>query len=696
MTAVAPFAPAAENLVLTVASGDALDVRRFVVEERVSALFTITLVAMSRNPDVDFDHVVGHPATFLLRTGSLLHPERRWRGVCSKLQQVAVETTGLSTYQVTLVPTMWLLTQRRNHRIFQQRSEPEIVLDLLGEWGIRPSLRLDLGAYKKRKYRVQYAESDYAFACRMLEDAGIAFYFADDGGETRLVLSDAPQRNDRRAPPIRFFDAPAATTTQPEYVTSVHVGQQVRPGKYTLRDHDYRRLATYKLEATATGAGVPIEEKLERFHYAPGAFLFKSDKGGDTPHADDRGKHRTDEGEGASLAQKRLQAKRGSAKIITFDTNAHDLAPGVVMSMLDHPRADLGDGKPLLVVRSTLSGTSTGAWTHAVEARSADLAYSPRMATPKPRISGVESATVVGPAGEEIHTDEFGRVRVQFLWDREGAMDARSSCWIHVSQPWGGTGYGGSNLPRVGQEVLVDFLGGDPDRPIITGRVYTNLQKTPYKLPENKTQSGWKSNSSPTTGGYNEIMFEDKAGEELVNVQVRRRTPVHAFVKNDESRTVKNDPDDGRSGRGTTPRWWGTKHDLTIAPPRAKDAPPAPGPTKVTMVHERIELTTGQASIVLEGPNITLQANQNISVGTVQGNVAVSGAMGVGVSSPNTVVIEGAVGVYINCNGPVPPPLESKPSMLSTALLFALCPPLVAAQMGIHATSSPPNQRVPG
>jgi len=140
--------------------------------------------------------------------------------------------------------------------------------------------------------------------------------------------------------------------------------------------------------------------------------------------------------------------------------------------------------------------------------------------------------------GEEIHTDEFGRVRVQFHWDREGHRDSRSSCWIHVSQPWSGAGYGGTNLPRVGQEVIVDFLGGDPDQPVITGRVYTNLQKTPYPLPENKTRSGWRSNSSPSYGGYNEIMFEDRAGNELVHVRAQKN--MTTLVNNDHLTTIGN------------------------------------------------------------------------------------------------------------------------------------------------------------
>ena len=234
MTVSAPAGLA--NLAVTVASGDVLDTRQFVVHERMSTLFTITLVVRSENPDIDFDAVVGKPAKFVAHTASLVRPERTWTGICSQLQQVAVEPTGVSTYELTIVPTMWLMTQRRNHRIFQILSEPEIALKVLQEWGITPTLHVDMGSYKTRKYRVQYAESDFAFVCRMLEDSGISFYFEEDGGETKLVLCDAPQKNPPREPPIRFVDSPSVIRADHEHVTSVRIGQQVRPGKYTLRD----------------------------------------------------------------------------------------------------------------------------------------------------------------------------------------------------------------------------------------------------------------------------------------------------------------------------------------------------------------------------------------------------------------------------------------------------------------------------
>ena len=526
-----------DRLEVTLASGDTLDIRHFNVAERMSNLFEISLVAVSENADIDFEAAVGQPMSFRLRLGSLPHQERLWTGICNQLQQVGVEDHGLSTYQLTLVPTLWLLTQRKNHRMFQLKSELDIALQLLGEWGIEPVQRIS-GTYKKRKYRVQYAESDYTFLCRMLEDAGISFFFETEGGETKMVLHDAPQSGSPRAMPIAYRDNP--TEADAEHVTEVRIARKVRPGKYTLRDHDYRRPPTYKLLASAAGAS-GVEEKLERYHYTPGAFLFESDKGESTPNADDKGKYRTDENEAKQIAQKRLDAKRAMAKAVTFDANVVDLAPGVVMSFLDHPKSDLGAGKRFLILSANISGRHDGKWGNTCEAVSAEQAYRPAMDTPKPKVVGVESATVVGPAGEEIHTDEFGRVRVHFHWDRESQMNESSSCWIHVSQPWGGAGFGGSNLPRIGQEVIVDFLGGDPDRPIIVGRVYTNLQKTPYKLPDNKTQSGWQSRSSPGGGGdnFNELMFEDKKGQELVRMQAEK--DLNKLVKNDEQVKIGRD-----------------------------------------------------------------------------------------------------------------------------------------------------------
>jgi type VI secretion system secreted protein VgrG len=624
------------NLVVVTASRDTLDVRQFAVQERMSTLFTVTLVVTSENPDIELDAIVGQPARFTVRGGARsLIAERTWSGVCSRLQQLAVEETGVSTYHLTIVPSLWLATQRRNHRMFQHISELDIALQILADWGVTP-LKHITSEHKKRKYRVQYGESDFAFFSRMLEDAGISFHFQDVDGESTLVLSDAPQAAELRAAKIPFVDKP--TSSDREHVTAVRVDRKVKPGRFTIRDHDYRKPPAYKLTASAATTGV--EERLESFEYSPGAFLFGNDRGEATPFADDRGKARTDEAEGAILAQKRLDARRGSATTCVFETNALDLAPGVVVSFLGHPRRDLGETKRLLIVESSISGTPQSEWIHHCEARSADSPYRPELVTPRPRVSGVESATVVGPADEEIHCDEFGRVRVHFHWDRESGMNERSSCWIHVSQSWGGGGFGGMNLPRIGQEVLIDFLGGDPDRPVIVGRIYTNLQKVPYTLPANKTQSGWKSNSTGGGGGFNEVMFEDAVGKELLRMQAEK--DLHKLVKNDEHHAVGRDRTRGvKRNESVTIGKHRTKHvkqnerviigqtqSVTVGINRSAHvgmvdsttagtmhvvsiAPATPGgpTTSVTMMPQIIMLSTGAgATITMAGSDITLSA----------------------------------------------------------------------------------------
>ncbi|EYF08059.1 type VI secretion system Vgr family protein [Chondromyces apiculatus] len=526
-------APVSNLLSVQVDSGDPLDVRKVDISEQISRLFTVSVVAVSPNPDIDLDAVVGLPAAFSVVHGTEASASRTWAGVCVSLQQLAVEADGLSTYQIEIAPFLWFLTQSRRNRIFQRLSELEIVEKVLGEWSIPFDKRI-VSEHKKRKYRVQYGESDFAFLSRMLEDAGISFYFDPASTDSKLVICDAPQRNEER-PPIRFRDAPMEGDR--EFVTAVRIGRQVRPGKYTLRDQDYRLPPAYRLMQSGKGGTAP-EEGLERYHYVPGSFLVESEKGDGTPSADDKGKYRADDRAGEELAQKRLDAKRVTARTISFNTNCLDLSPGVVTSFFDHPKSEVSAGKRLLLTTMKLSATQGGQWSESCQAVSADVPYYPSLSTSKPKVQGVETATVVGPSGEQIHVDEFGRVRVQFHWDLEGTMDDNASCWIPVSQSWAGGGFGSLNLPRVGHEVIIDFLGGDPDRPVVVGRVYTGSQKVPYSLPAMKTQSGWK---SQTVGGmgYNEIMFEDAPGRELVRMQAE--LDLTKLVKRDESVTIGRD-----------------------------------------------------------------------------------------------------------------------------------------------------------
>ncbi len=472
-----------------VASGDDLDVRSFAVRQRLSELFRVEVRVVSSNPSVALEEVVGKEASFSLATQ---WSSRTLTGVCIEMEQVRVERDHLTTYVLAIAPRLWLLTQRKNYRVFQYLSELEIVRQILGEWGVLHEARIGR-SHKARKFRVQYDETDFAFVCRMLEDAGITFSFEPSAEGTTLVLDDQPETRDLQHPALAYRDSPGVTDGR--FVTRVSVLQRVRPGRMTIGDLDYRRAPTSQPRLSAA-RGLAPEAPLEQFDYEPGAFLYQASAGGRTPFADDRGTARTDEGAGAEKTADRLLARRQGDKCVRFLSNVIELSPGSILGIAGHPHRVVG-GSHLLVTSSLLDGEHDGEWRVHSEAASAAVPYRPAQITPKPRMPGLESATVVGPAGEEIHTDEYGRVRVHFHWDRESQRSESTSCWVPTSQPWAGTSFGGINLPRIGQEVLVEFLGGDPDRPVVIGRVYTETNPPPDKLPKFKTVSGLVSESTP-------------------------------------------------------------------------------------------------------------------------------------------------------------------------------------------------------
>ena len=532
-------------LELSFSSGnDSLSVRRFSVHEALSSLFTVSVWARSPQHDLDLESFVGEPASLRILSGTKFVAGlggRQWSGVCSFMEQVqAVEPQPgqkpLSTYYLRIVPRLWLLTQRRGYRIYQHLSMPDIADKLLGEWRITPEWKIDRGAYPKLEYKVQYGESDFAFLSRLFEEAGITFTFPDDEAGKTLMLGDKLHHGPiRGSSPISYVDNPNQAAEK-EFVTHVRLSHEVRPGAHTIRDHDFRKPG-FALLGEAPKAKAP-EDKYEQYHYQPGAFLVETGKGGDTPVADDKGVARHDAKSGKDRAARALLGERMGNRSVSFDTNLIDLWPGLRFAIDQHPHAEIDPGHNLLMTELSLEGSPDGEWSMSGHAVFSETEYRPPLRTAKPTINSVQSATVVGPKGTEIHTDEFGRVRVQFPWDREGKHDDGSSCWIRVSQGWAGTGYGMMVIPRVGHEVLVGFLNGDPDQPIIVGRVFNATERVPYRLPEHKTRSTWKSDSSLGSDGSNELMFEDLKGKELVYVQAQKN--LRKLVKHDETITVGN------------------------------------------------------------------------------------------------------------------------------------------------------------
>jgi type VI secretion system secreted protein VgrG len=513
------------TLELEVASGDELSVRRFVVRERISAPFEVELVVVSRNPAVPLEAIVGHPATFRIESGlaGAQHKERRFHGVCRRGEQERAAPTGLSTYRLEIVASVWLLTQRRDHAIFQHESAPAIASGLLRRWRIEHALLVDAEAHPPLPYKVQYGETDYAFLCRLLEEAGISYLFGEDG---ELLLDDRPHAREARAASIPFESSPNESAER-EFVSEVHLAEETRPGAFVLRDHDLRRPA-YVLAGEGERATGP-EAALEQYLYQPGASLMETTPSGDTPTADDEAAARHNAGMAERQAKRWLESLRADRRTVAYRTNALHLRPGRLFTLTDHPHPHLEGKKPLLVTELVVQGSPGGDWTVRGQAVHTDVAYRPARSTPRPR-ARIQSATVVGAV--PVHVDELGRVRVRFAWDRYG----QATTWVRVSQEWAGAGFGAILLPRPGHEVLVDFLEGDPEQPVIVGRVFDQANPVPERLPEHATRSAWRS-EAPT--GFNEILFEDAKGSEIVYAQAER--DARRLVKNDDTSTIVHD-----------------------------------------------------------------------------------------------------------------------------------------------------------
>jgi type VI secretion system secreted protein VgrG len=416
---------------LSFASGESsLSVRRVLAREALSTLYEVSVWARSPIFDLDLESIVGEPAAIHV-TPDGGGAGRRWSGVVASMEQVqgleaAEGSKPLSTYHLRIVPRLWLLTQRQNHRIHQHLSIPDITDKVLGEWGLAAEWRIDRGAYPKLEIKVQYGETDFVFLSRLWEEAGITFAFPDDPSGKIVVFGDKVHEWPERAGgALPFVDSPNPGEAR-EIVTRVTRSHEVRPGARTMRDYDFRR-PSFALLGEAPKAAPP-EDRYEQFHYQPHAFLVETGKGGDTPAADDKGVARHDQKAGHDRAARILAGERTGKVRVDFETNVSDLAAGHRLSVDHHPHPALDANKKLLVTEMSYEADTGSTFRASGSAVPSETPYRPAMRTPKPKVHGVQTATIVGPAGDEIHTDEFGRVRVQFPWDREGKSDDGSSC----------------------------------------------------------------------------------------------------------------------------------------------------------------------------------------------------------------------------------------------------------------------------
>jgi type VI secretion system secreted protein VgrG len=494
--------------------------------EELSRVSEFQINLLSKKDAVNVDQILGKLVTVTVETPE--DGKRYFNGYVTRFSQGG-RHGDYHRYRAEVRPWLWFLGRTADCRIFQEMTVPDIVKAVFGDHKAADFALELTGSYRTWTYCVQYRETDLNFISRLLEEEGIYYYFRHTDGHDTLVLTDSSSKHKpaKGLKSLPFIAPDKLTRADVDHVSSWEFSREIQPGVYVHDDYDLER-PSVELKTRKVLERKYAPSDYEVYDY-PGHYLQKAD--------------------GEQYASVRIDEYGSQFEAATAVTNARALAVGCSLTLENCPRSDqnreylvLGASYDLEYGEYEAMPRAGGAsYRCSFTAMSTQQQFRPRRATPKPFVQGPQTAVVVGPSGDEIHTDKYGRVKVQFHWDRLGKNDENSSCWVRVSSPWAGKAWGGIAIPRIGQEVIVDFLEGDPDQPIITGRVYNAEQMPPYALPENKTQSGIKSRSSleGTADNFNEIRFEDKKGEEQLFIHAEKNQDIE--VENDETHWVGHD-----------------------------------------------------------------------------------------------------------------------------------------------------------
>lgn len=494
----------------------------FAVELAVSATYACEIELACENRNLDLTALLGKSAVLTLfdaRQPHYLHGE---------VDKVRQGETGnrFTLYHLTLVPRLQVLQYRSNKRIFQNKTVPEILSEVLQESDIQgQGVVFKLAArYPQREYCTQYQETDLDFVSRLMSEEGLYYFFEHYQHRHVLVVADHNSCFQAIAGDalVRFKER-AGMVAGVESVYELSAQVAVQPGKVTLRDYNYHKSRLRLEESAQQGAF----SALEHYHYA-GNF--------EQP------------GQGQRYASIQLQAHQVGSLGVAGQSDCLRLRAGYRFSLHGHPFSALNAEYVLLNTalsgrqpQSLEEGSSNEGTSFSVlfSAMPAICDYRPKASIDPPRIAGTQTAFVTGPAGEDVYTDALGRVKVQFPWDSEGQYDQSSSCWLRVSQALAGNQWGAMVIPRIGQEVIVSFLGGNPDRPIIIGSLYNTANATPNNLPAHKTRTTFKSHSTPGGDGFNELRIDDKKGSE--QIYLRGQKDLDLYVRNDWKEWVGNE-----------------------------------------------------------------------------------------------------------------------------------------------------------
>jgi type VI secretion system secreted protein VgrG len=505
---------------------DVLLFHKMTANDELSRLSEYHLGMLSDKGDIKLDDILGKNVTVKIEL-----PDNKWRyfnGFVTSFSQGG--TFGrYFTYHATVRPWLWMLTRASNCRIFQKMTVPDIIKKVFNDYAQIADTKFELsGNYEVWDYCVQYRETDFNFVSRLMEQEGIYYYLKHQDGRHTAVFADSygahcPFDGCEQIP---FIPQDRAARPEQERVTVWNLKREIQPGRYVIDDYDFER----------PSVELQVKTKFKREH----------------PHADyevyDYPGEYVKKNEGEHYVQSRMEEAQSKFELAKGECNVRGLCTGHLFKLTGQPRDD--QNREYLVVSAEHQAeysqyesieSACTSYSCAFTVMNSKQAFRPIRSTPKPSVQGPQTAVVVGPAGDEIYTDKYGRVKVQFHWDRIGEKNENSSCWVRVSHPWAGKNWGMVSIPRIGQEVIVDFLEGDPDQPIITGRVYNAEQMPPWELPANMTQSGILSRSSKGGSGANAnaIRFEDKKGEEQLWLHAEKNQDIE--VENDETHWVGND-----------------------------------------------------------------------------------------------------------------------------------------------------------
>lgn len=517
-------------------SVDGLMMRRAIVREGLSKLTETTIQFQSRNTAVSLDDLVGQ--TMCLHVLTEGGKEQKFSGLCVSVENFGLQD-GYTQFVAEVRPWFWLLTRTQNCRVFQNMTAPDIIKKVLGDHGFSDFTDKLSGTYTSREYCLQYRETDYDFICRLMEDEGIYFFFDSNTSQSsaeKLVLSDGlgAHKPISESATAEFYIRDDADRRRAEHVAEFSKIERITTGKVTLNDFDF---TTPQADLKNTNAQAKGKHKYKNFEVY-----------------DYQGHFRKDSSLGGNMARVRMDAEalkyqqfRGASSLrtlgagYTFQLSKHDdsdcnkdflVLEAVHYLKLDSEfgERDRGKKKAEGEMRRDLKPLNLDfpkemekdSYANTFTVMEKTIQFRAPQVTPWPEVQGIQTATVVGTSGEEILTDEHGRVKIQFHWDREGEDNEKSSCFVRVMTPWSGKDWGMVAVPRIGQEVVVQFEDGNPDRPIVTGMLYNAETKPPYKYPDDQTQLGIKTNSSKGGGGYNELMFDDKKDSELMRIQAQK------------------------------------------------------------------------------------------------------------------------------------------------------------------------------